>query len=164
MRSAGIRRKRLRVASPVSSILVPWLYRKILGRIQKRKLSEPEHEFHDKECGGFHNGAVKVAMSKISKIGDDTRLNRRVRLFPIIFFMVYLNLTVLLFAFGPWDYHLQNPVEFYAFLIAAHGTLLAGYLSAAFREPHAYDNRWSIKKIIFISVILNLLLLIPTSM
>jgi hypothetical protein len=91
-------------------------------------------------------------------------LSTRVRLLPIIFFMVYLNLTVLLFAVGPWDYHLQNPVEFYAFLIAAHGALLAGYLSAAFREPCTYDHRWPIKRLIFISIVVNLALLIPTSL
>lgn len=90
-------------------------------------------------------------------------LSTRVRLSPIVFFMAYLNLTVLLFAFGPWDYHLQNPIEFYAFLIAAHGALLAGYLSAAFREPCTYDNRWSIKRLVLISILVNLVLLFPTS-
>lgn len=86
-----------------------------------------------------------------------------VRLFPIFFFFCYLNLTVLLFAVGPWEYPVESAFRLYLFLALAHCALLIGYLSAAFRDPAQYSGKWALPRLIKISVFLNLLLLLPTS-
>ncbi len=89
--------------------------------------------------------------------------SKRVRLLPIIFFFTYLNLTVFLFAFGPWNWPVINGTKLYVFLAFAHLALLLGYLSAAFRRPQGYCGKWKIDRIIKISLTVNLLLFLPTS-
>jgi len=86
-----------------------------------------------------------------------------VRLFPILFFFGYLNLTVFLFALGPWEYPVDSAFRLYLFLALAHIALLLGYLSAAFRNPAGYSGKWTLSRLVKISVVLNLLLLLPTS-
>jgi hypothetical protein len=90
-------------------------------------------------------------------------LTTKVRVFPILFFFGYLNFTVLLFAIGPWDYPVESAFRLYLFLALAHLALLLGYLSAAFRNPAGYSGKWTLSRLIKISVVLNLLLLLPTS-
>ena len=46
---------------------------------------------------------------------------------PIIFFEFYLSFTVLLFAFGPWDYKVDNGLILYSYLIGAQLALYIGY-------------------------------------
>jgi len=89
--------------------------------------------------------------------------SKRVRLLPILFFFTYLNLTVFLFAFGPWDWPVISGTKLYAFLALAHLALLLGYLSAAFRPPQGYYGKWKIDRIIAVSLTVNLLLFLPTS-
>jgi len=91
------------------------------------------------------------------------RWSLRVRLFPIIFFITYLNITVFLFAFGPWPYPVKDGTKLYLFLAFAHLALLVGYMSAAFGKPRDYYGRWSVQRLVTISLIVNLLLFFPTS-
>jgi len=91
------------------------------------------------------------------------KLGWGVRLFPIVFFLTYLNMTVLLFAYGPWPYPVWDGTELYTFLALAHLALLVGYLSAAFREPRGYFGRWKVERVVGISLIVNLLVLFPTA-
>jgi len=86
-----------------------------------------------------------------------------VRLLPIIFFMCYLNLTVFMFAFGPWDWPVTDGTKLYVFLTFAHLALLLGYLSAAFGKPKEYYGRFNVERLVLISLCLSLALLIPTS-
>jgi hypothetical protein len=86
-----------------------------------------------------------------------------VRLFPIVFFFCYLNLTVILFMVGPWDFPTESTFKLYMFLALAHLALLFGYLSAAFKEPTAYCGKWSLSRLIVISIVVNIALLMPTS-
>ena len=86
------------------------------------------------------------------------------RLLPIVFFLAYLNFTVFLFAYGPWDWPVQNGGKLYVFLSLAHLFLFLGYLSAAFNQPRAYYGKWSIGRLMKFTLILNLLLLLPTSL
>ena len=86
-----------------------------------------------------------------------------VRIFPIVFFLVYLSLTVFLFAFGPWQYPVGNGHRLYLFLVLAHLALLLGYLSAAFREPMGYSGRWTTRRLVRVSIFLSLVVLLPTS-
>jgi hypothetical protein len=86
-----------------------------------------------------------------------------VRLFPILFFFGYLNFTVFLFVLGPWEYPVESAFRLYLFLALAHLALLLGYLSAAFRNPAQYSGKWALSRLVKISVVLNLVLLLPTS-
>jgi hypothetical protein len=87
-----------------------------------------------------------------------------IRLAPIIFFVTYLTVTVLLFAFGPWPYRVNNGVKLYTFLAAAHIALLTGYLSVIKRRAQGYGGRWSLKKVVLAALIVNFALLIPSAM
>src|SRR5258708_1916247 len=102
-------------------------------------------------------------MNSPSTRQEGPAITARVRLLPIIFFMAYLNLTVFLFAFGPWDYPIQETSKLYIFLFFAHFSLLVGYLSGAFRKPRVYDGRWKTERLVLLSVIVTLVLLFPTS-
>jgi hypothetical protein len=84
------------------------------------------------------------------------------RLAPILLFLGYLNVSVLVFLFGPWHWPLIHPTKFYLFIVAAHAALGAGYLSGAFGAPRSYSNRFSPEKIAWYSVIVTLLLYVPT--
>jgi hypothetical protein len=86
-----------------------------------------------------------------------------VRLLPVIFFIGYLNLTVFLFAFGPWDWPVKDGTKLYVFLAFAHAALFLGYLSAAFSKPGEYYGRFKVQHIVIVSLVVNLLLLLPTS-
>lgn len=86
-----------------------------------------------------------------------------VRLFPIIFFYGYLNLTVLLFVLGPWQWPIQHGTELYVFLALAHIALFTGYYTAAFGEPRGYSNRFSIPRTAALTVIINTVLFFPTA-
>lgn len=81
---------------------------------------------------------------------------------PIAYFFCFLNLSLLVFAYGPWPWPIADPETFYGFLIACHVMLLVGYLNGA-RQPIG-GNRWKVdpEKLLFISVVVNLVLLVPT--
>jgi len=72
-------------------------------------------------------------------------------------------LSVLIFAFGPWDYPAFKPFDLYGFLACAHACLLLGYLSAAFKAPT--NCRWSVqpKKLALVAIAVTFLLTFPTS-
>lgn len=90
-------------------------------------------------------------------------ISRFVRLMPIVIILIYLSITVLLFAFGPWPWPIENGFKLYGFLAMAHLALLSGYLSTAFREPRGYRGKWSINNLLMMSLVLNLVLILPTS-
>ncbi len=119
-----------------------------------------------RRVGAFYPGTPHN-FGRISRPDANTapeqKLSRWVRLFPIIFFITYLNFTVALFAFGPWLYPVQNGFKLYVFLAIAHLALLTGYLSAAFRQPKDYFGRWNVRSIAGVSLVLNLILIVPTA-
>jgi len=86
-----------------------------------------------------------------------------VRLLLIILFISYLNITVFLFAFGPWDFPVRDGTKLYGFLAFAHLSLFIGYISAAFGRPKGYYGRFKVERLVLISLCLNFALLIPTS-
>lgn len=47
---------------------------------------------------------------------------------PLVFFQVYLSITVWLFFYGPWPWDVDNPITVFAFLAAAQVCIAAGYL------------------------------------
>ena len=86
-----------------------------------------------------------------------------VQLLPIIFFLTYLALTIILFAFGPWPYPVQNGAKLYLYLFCAHGALLFGYLTSLNSKPRGYYGCWSINSLIVTSSVISILLFFPTS-
>jgi hypothetical protein len=87
-----------------------------------------------------------------------------VRYFPLAFFLVYLNVTVALFAFGPWRYPVVDGRVLYGFLIAAHLALAAGYLSSRWKVPVASFSPKAISFLLKLCLVVTLVLLIPTSL
>jgi hypothetical protein len=107
-----------------------------------------------------------LAMTRTSELYMEQRtmtLSLWIRLLPILFFLTYLNLTVFLFAFGPWPWPVKDGTKLYTFLAFAHVALLLGYLSAAFNKPRGYYGKWRMEGLVVASLAVNLLLLIPTS-
>ncbi len=84
-------------------------------------------------------------------------------MFPILFFQFYLGMTVFIFAFGPWPWPVQNPLLLYLYLLAAQVSLWLGYKSGLRVRPGGYYcyGPWTIKRILKISLILNLAWIIP---
>ena len=82
-------------------------------------------------------------------------MNRRIALFPIIFFQIYLATSVLTFAFGPWRWPVSNPWQLYSFLILAQVALLAGYLTAIKKQPRPASRQFRVPVAITISLVFN---------
>jgi hypothetical protein len=85
------------------------------------------------------------------------------RFLPIVVILSYLGTTVVLFAFGPWQYPVTNAFSLYMFLSAAHLALLLGYWSGISKTPAPNVGGWPVKKLVWWSALANLILLIPTS-
>jgi hypothetical protein len=81
--------------------------------------------------------------------------NRRIALFPIIFFQVYLGLSILTFAFGPWAWPVSNPWQLYTFLFLAQVALFTGYRSALNKQPRSASIRIRIPTIVVVSLVFN---------
>lgn len=91
------------------------------------------------------------------------KISLGIRLLPLIFFFTYLNFTVFLFTYGPWPWPVKNGTTLYTFLTLTHSALAFGYLSAAFNQPCGYHGKWKVEKLVNISLLITLLLLIPTT-
>src|ERR1035438_7911187 len=83
------------------------------------------------------------------------KINKRIALFPIIFFQAYLATSVLTFAFGPWHWPVSNPWQLYSFLILAQVALLAGYLTAIKKQPRPASRQFRVPVAITISLVFN---------
>jgi hypothetical protein len=92
------------------------------------------------------------------------KFSKRLRIFPIVFFSVYLTATVLFFAVGPFEFPVDNPGALYLFLALAHVALFAGYWRGAFGQPKTYSGKSKAPQLLFWSAAVNLLLLLPTSL
>jgi hypothetical protein len=88
--------------------------------------------------------------------------SRFARLAPLLFFVTYLNASVLLFAYGPWHWPLRDGTALYVFLTFAHCSIILGYVSACFGTPTRYVGRIRPTSLVHASVLLNLILYVPT--
>src|ERR1700735_4837034 len=104
-----------------------------------------------------------VPISEESSNMRPVRLTRWLRIGPLLFFLAYLTFTDLLFAFGPFEFPVDNSYTLYIFLAAAHIALAAGYWRAAFERPRGYEARWDYRKMLLWGAALSLVLLLPTS-
>jgi hypothetical protein len=83
-----------------------------------------------------------------------------VRYFPIIFFQAFMTLTVLIFAFGPWDWPVDNPLQLYSFIVINQVALLFGYLLAISKaQPARFSFPVSINEMVGICAAASLLIL-----
>lgn len=64
---------------------------------------------------------------------------------------------------GPWEYPVESTFTLYVFLAIAHMALLVGYLSVANRDPAGYFGKLTASDLVIKSVIVSLILLLPTS-
>jgi hypothetical protein len=87
---------------------------------------------------------------------------RWLRFAPIVFFELYLNASILIFAFGPWQWALPNPGRLYRFVVIAHLALLVGYVVGIRQRPRGYFAQTSMKTLLRLSVALTLVLYFPT--
>jgi len=83
---------------------------------------------------------------------------------PILVIQAYLWFTVAVFAWGPWNWRVEEPWKIYTFLTLAHLALFLGYLLGIRKEVHAYAGRLSASSLINIGVWVSILIFIPTNL
>ena len=89
---------------------------------------------------------------------------------PLIFFQVYLSVTVWLFFYGPWPWQIDNPLQVFAFLAAAQVAIAIGYLRSWKRvrasQTLAFprDNVANGTRFLKAALVVTVLLAIPTSL
>jgi hypothetical protein len=102
-----------------------------------------------------HGGGEQRLPMEQQRITAEGR--RRICLYPIVFFQVYLAASVLAFAFGPWPWPVSNPVQLYSFLILAQVALLAGYLLAIGKQPRPASTKLRVPFMVTVSLVVNYL-------
>ncbi|HMH43264.1 MAG TPA: hypothetical protein VK557_07270 [Pyrinomonadaceae bacterium] len=113
--------------------------------------------------GALRNHSSAGVKSASRAAAATKEISLKIRYVPIVFFQIYLALTVFLFVFGPWHWPIVNGLKLYVFLALAHLALFLGYRSVIHREPTVYSGKWKIERIVLVALIAHLLLLIPTS-
>ena len=98
---------------------------------------------------------------------------RRKWLAPLVFFEVYLSVTVALFFFGPWPWSIDNKLLMAAYLISSQLLIAAGYLLSWPRLKKTlplYSSGITHRRLMFglkflkLSVFITFLFMIPTSL
>ncbi len=108
---------------------------------------------HDCRPGGLN-------LPQVGREGISTRVS----LFPLYFFQVYLSLTVLLYAFGPWPWPTQEPGILYGFLLLVQVAFWLGYRLGVPKVPCKYVGPWSMQVLVSVSLILNMVWIVPSFM
>lgn len=85
------------------------------------------------------------------------------RFSPLLVVGGFFVATILLFAFGPLDWHLKNSLKLYSFLAACVLALSGGYLLAVYKtKTPEKKSLINIEKLLILGVIVYLALYIPT--
>lgn len=92
------------------------------------------------------------------------RTSMAVLMSPLIFFELYLLMTILLFRYGPWQYFNRSSNEILFFAVLYQVALAAGYLVAhgIYRRPPSL--KVNIGQLITISIVVNLIIFPLTSL
>jgi len=94
------------------------------------------------------------------------RISKLLAYLPIVDFQVYLLVTVLMFAFGPWHWPVPDPPLLYGFLAACHLSLGLGYFVAVRRRrqcpPLHPHGPWRPERFLCFSVTAVLIMFLPT--
>ena len=94
---------------------------------------------------------------------DEERPTLLFRVLPIVALEVYLNCSLALYAFGPWEWHTPHASTLYSFVLAAHFLLLLGYVTAVVRRPAGWTLPIAGPSLLRWSAVLTLLLFLPTA-
>lgn len=110
---------------------------------------------------------IKSAWNSLLFGNTDTKLTMSytgiTRFAPLLVVGGFFVVTILLFAFGPLDWHLKNPLKLYGFLIACVLALAGGYLLAVFKTKNpTKTSKFSIEKLLIIGAVVYLIMYIPT--
>ena len=76
---------------------------------------------------------------------------------------IYLAITILLFEFGPWPWPVKNKLVLYLFLLAVQLSFLLGFLFSAKNYKDKALCSFDYRRILYISIFINLVLVLPTS-
>jgi hypothetical protein len=80
--------------------------------------------------------------------------------FPIIVLLSWLSLTILSFAFGPYQYKLIKPFVFYSYLVLIHLALFIGYFYGQKKEGYGLRLKFNYYKTIEITIIISIIYVI----
>jgi hypothetical protein len=81
---------------------------------------------------------------------------------PGLFFFLFLGFTVLVFAYGPWPWPVQDGTRLFTFLAASHLAFAIGYFFGAIRKGRDYHGSISIPNAVIWSIGVTLFLVYPT--
>ena len=85
------------------------------------------------------------------------------RFAPLIVVGGFFLITILLFAFGPLDWNLKNPLKLYGFLSACIVALTGGYMLSVYKtKTDTKPVGINIEKLLIIGAIIYLIMYIPT--
>lgn len=110
---------------------------------------------------------IKSAWNGLLFSNTDTKLNMSytgiTRFAPLLVVGGFFVVTILLFAFGPLDWHLKNPLKLYGFLAACVLALSGGYLLAVFKTKNpTKPSKLSIEKLLIVGAVVYFIMYIPT--
>ena len=83
---------------------------------------------------------------------------------PMLIIQAYLWFTVAVFAWGPWDWHVEHPWKIYSFLTLAHLALFLGYLRGLRHHVGGYFGRFKPSDLINLGIWVSVLIFIPTNL
>lgn len=84
------------------------------------------------------------------------------RIIPIIVCGGIFVMTIILFAFGPYDWHLTNPVRVYSFLVLCAIFLFGGYFLGVRKKIKSKKFNIDLNKIMYISFIVSIIVYFAT--
>ena len=110
---------------------------------------------------------IKTAWQSLWFGNTDTPLNMAyagvTRFAPLLVVGGFFVVTILLFAFGPLEWNVSNPLKLYGFLAACVLALVGGYVLAVYKtKTPRKQARVNIEKLLLIGVIVYLVMYIPT--
>jgi hypothetical protein len=101
------------------------------------------------------------------------RFNKKNWLYPIIFFEIYLSISLILFIFGPWPWPISDKTNLILYLIFSQFIIFIGYIKGWSSTKKLYANSTIEEKnceikngilLLKISLFVSAFLLIPTSL
>jgi hypothetical protein len=87
-------------------------------------------------------------------------VNKQKYYFPIVFLLSWLIFTILVFAYGPYEYKVTRPAIFYSYLVAIHLALLLGYLRGQRSTGRGFQIRIDYYRFVRVTIIISFFYLI----
>ena len=86
-------------------------------------------------------------------IESDIQYKGITKYMPLIVCGGFFLLTIFLFIFGPYDWHITNSKKLYIFLFSAFFSLVLGYMFASLQKRKVKETKYNVNNIILISFI-----------